>query len=266
MKTLEFLYDMKIQFSEPVINHSFTVKCTAGSDARQRILRQDIRILPKKFLSEDVDSFGNRYFFGRTDDPHCLFQVTSRGIARTGLAQSIPVEPNCGRGLYLVQTPCTAPGRHLKEFYSSFSFSQTSDDLEKSFQIMETVWNSFSYQSGSTEIGTTAEEAFLQGTGVCQDYAHIMISLCRMAKIPCRYVVGMLLGEGESHAWVEVLFMDRWFGLDPTNHIAVKDDHIKISHGRDYKDCLINQGVFTGNARQTRSISVQVTEKRGVET
>ena len=96
---------------------------------------------------------------------------------------------------------------------------------------------------------------------MCQDYAHIMISMCRMAGIPCRYVVGMLIGEGLSHAWVEIEDNGMWYGIDPTNGIKVSENHIKISHGRDYGDCLINQGVFTGTAKQIQTVSVSVQEE-----
>ena len=261
MKTLQFRYDLKIEFTEPVTHHSFTVKCTAGTDERQKILQQNIFILPKEFLSESRDAFGNFYFFGRTEEEHRLFQVTTEGIARTGLHDSVPAGETYSQGMYQVQTACTKPGENLESFFAEINIPEETDNLEKSRIIMDAVYTAFAYRSGSTGIGTTAEEAFTQGSGVCQDYAHIMLSLCRMAGIPCRYVVGMLLGEGASHAWVEVACNKRWYGLDPTNHVAVLDNHIKISHGRDYGDCLINQGVFTGNAAQIQSIVVHVSEK-----
>src|SRR5699024_11693841 len=62
-------------------------------------------------------------------------------------------------------------------------------------------------------------------------------------------------GEGLSHAWVEIEDNGYWYGLDPTNMLIVNDHHIKISHGRDYKDCTINQGLFIGNAVQQQTIS-----------
>ncbi len=260
MKTLHFRYDLKIEFSEPVTNHSFTVKCVPDTDERQHILRQDIKILPKEFLSTNRDSFGNFYFFGKTVAEHELFHVEEEGVVETGWSDSVPANDSPGQGLCLVQTSCTEPGPYLKEFFAGLNLPPDADNREKSLWIMDKVYRSFSYQSGVTTVGTTAEDAFSQGSGVCQDYAHIMISLCRMAKIPSRYAAGMLLGEGASHAWVEIACRNKWYGLDPTNHVPVAEDHIKISHGRDYKDCLINQGVFTGNARQKQSISVQVTE------
>ena len=97
--------------------------------------------------------------------------------------------------------------------------------------------------------------------GVCQDYAHILIALLRMMRIPARYVVGMMIGEGFSHAWVEMEADGRWYGLDPTNDVLVGENYIKISHGRDYNDCIVNKGVFTGMASQKQDISVIVCEQ-----
>lgn len=125
---------------------------------------------------------------------------------------------------------------------------------------MNAVYESMQYTKGVTSISTTAEEALSLGQGVCQDYAHILLSLCREEKIPARYVVGLLLGEGESHAWIEAFDGERWRGFDPTNNRLAEEDHIKISHGRDYRDCSINRGVFTGRATQRQTVLVRVTE------
>ena len=70
----------------------------------------------------------------------------------------------------------------------------------------------------------------------------------------------MMLGEGKSHAWVEVFSGNRWTGLDPTNSQVAGDYYIKIAHGRDYRDCLVNHGIFTGNVVQSQEISVSVEE------
>lgn len=260
MKTLQFCYDLKIEFTEPVTHHSFTVKCTAQTDERQQILQQDIAILPKEFLSENHDSFGNCYIFGRTEGEHDLFRVTNRGTVRTGLCDSVAAEEPYRQGMYLMQTSYTKPGEGLREFYGTIDFNRCSGNLEKARLVMEEMRKRFAYETGSTGIMTTAEEAWQQGKGVCQDYAHICLALLRQASVPCRYVVGMLTGEGLSHAWIEIADGGRWYGLDPTNGIPVLEEHIKISHGRDYADCLINQGVFTGSASQIQSITVSVRE------
>ena len=81
-----------------------------------------------------------------------------------------------------------------------------------------------------------------------------------MAGIPAKYVTGMLLGEGASHAWTEIYDKERWLALDPTNLLIVDDKHIKISSGRDYNDCVMNQGLFYGKTFQKQEVQVIVKE------
>lgn len=153
----------------------------------------------------------------------------------------------------------------LLAYYRQFTFKDSTSDIQKTIIMMRRLYRDFSYAPGTTNVSTTAEEALVLGKGVCQDYSHILIALCHLAQIPARYVVGMLEGEGASHAWVEIYDGGFWYALDPTNNLIVSDSHIKISHGRDYKDCLINQGVFTGNTEQRQEISVHVHEKERKE-
>lgn len=107
---------------------------------------------------------------------------------------------------------------------------------------------------------TSAEEAWALGKGVCQDYAHILIALCHLSDIPARYVTGMMVGEGHSHAWVEILDHGHWYALDPTNNCIAADTYIKIGHGRTAKDCMINKGIIKGGGSQHQTVTVRVEE------
>lgn len=126
---------------------------------------------------------------------------------------------------------------------------------------MHRLYREFSYVPGSTHVGTTAEEALAGGKGVCQDYAQILIALCRMAGYPARYVVGLLPGEGATHAWAEVWQDGRWLGLDPTHDCAADERYIKLSHGRDFTDCSVDRGCFKGGAGQRQKIYIKVEEE-----
>lgn len=262
MKRLKFRYSLRIDFDVPVTQHNFTVRCTLQSDDRQTVIEQNIHILPKEFLCENRDSFGNVYFFGRTREPHKVFEVMTEGTVLTGCSAGTKADEEYRLGMFIAQTDYTKPDKELKEFHAGIPLPEGTN-LEKSMLIMEKLREEFSYVQGVTDITTTAAQAWALRRGVCQDYSHIMLSLCRMAGIPCRYVAGMLIGEGLSHAWVEIEDGGIWYGLDPTNGTRVFEDHIKISHGRDYSDCLINQGFFTGNAEQVQSVSVNVQEEIG---
>lgn len=124
--------------------------------------------------------------------------------------------------------------------------------------LMREMRKQFTYQSGTTTVQTTAEEALEKGKGVCQDYAHILIALCRKLSIPARYVVGIQEGVGETHAWVEFYDNGIWRGIDPTNDKWVNDRYLTLSHGRDFADCGINRGLFIGGGTQKQTIEARV--------
>ena len=126
---------------------------------------------------------------------------------------------------------------------------------------MNTLHYTFTYDTEATEVHETAENALALGRGVCQDYAHIMLSLLRMEGIPARYVVGMTLGEGASHAWVEALCNGYWYGFDPTDNKLVNADYIRVSCGRDSSDCAVIRGNFYGCVTQRQTEKVKLEEK-----
>lgn len=275
MTRLRFSYQMRIDFSEPVTRHRFTLKCIPGTDERQRIEDLQVRVEPNYFLEWERDSFDNECIYGYCEIPHDRFAVDVTGIAVTGLAHFETAEDEYKLGMYKYASHYTKPGSALVAYYHELQrhFREKIHVPEKqsgagfpyawALFLTGELYRELHYERGLTGIHTTAEEAMRIGGGVCQDYAHIMIALCHMAGIPARYVVGMLEGEGESHAWVEIYDGGVWMGLDPTNNLVVTSHHIKISSGRDYQDCLINQGVFTGMARQNQSIHVTVEEIPG---
>jgi len=142
------------------------------------------------------------------------------------------------------------------------------DVFQTSYAIMEHIFTQFSYQPGMTTVSTHANEVFKGQTGVCQDFAHAMLALCRSLGIPARYVSGYfydathdhhLRGSQASHAWVEVYIHDYgWVGLDPTNNKVVDQTYIKLAIGRDYRDAAPVIGSFYGSGMSAMRVSVQV--------
>jgi transglutaminase-like putative cysteine protease len=129
--------------------------------------------------------------------------------------------------------------------------------------LCERVHRSLDYEWGITGVGTTASEALAGGRGVCQDYAHVMLAVCRAAGIPARYVSGHLGGEGGSHAWVEVLHphpyrTNRWVaqGWDPTHNRRADSDYLVVAVGRDYADVAPLSGTYEG-AGATNTLDVE---------
>jgi len=119
-----------------------------------------------------------------------------------------------------------------------------------------------------TNVHTSAHEAFVDGVGVCQDFAHLALAMTKSVGLPSRYVSGYfhpeqdaVIGEeitGESHAWVEV-WTGSWWGFDPTNNCPIGERHVAIGRGRDYSDVPPVKGIFAGNANHTMQVSVRIT-------
>lgn len=288
MKQLRFHYHMDLSFDTMISNHRFTLKCMPKDNEYQQIKELEFNVYPNQFISQSNDSFQNICLTGYAPLEHNKFYVDVTGLVCTGEQKIVTYENKYKIGFYKYHTAVTKPGDTLKAYFSTFHFKQveergalyqeskleSSEDshnkdshFQKTIQMMEQLHRDFRYEKGITDVNTTAEEAFSLGRGVCQDYAHILISLCRLAKIPARYVVGLLEGEGYSHAWVEIFEIDEnnkeqgyWIAIDPTNNLIVDDQHIRMSCGRDYLDCLINQGVFSGGGNQVQNISAIVYE------
>jgi transglutaminase-like putative cysteine protease len=116
--------------------------------------------------------------------------------------------------------------------------------------ICSLVHESLTYEWGVTGVRTTAAEALAGGKGVCQDYAHIMLAVCRILGVPARYVSGHLVGEGGSHAWVEVLrpvpgrrnlLAEAW---DPTHDRRAGANYLTVAVGSDYGDVVPLSGTY----------------------
>ena len=117
---------------------------------------------------------------------------------------------------------------------------------------------------------TSAQEAWDQGQGVCQDIAHLTVALLREVGLPARYVSGYLhpypeadLGDtvaGQSHAWVEY-WTGEWVAADPTNQAPVGECHVVVARGRDYADVPPLKGIYHGAPSSTLDVTVEVTRR-----
>jgi transglutaminase-like putative cysteine protease len=136
------------------------------------------------------------------------------------------------------------------------------DSLETAERFCAYVHETISYVHGATSIATTAAQALAAGRGVCQDAAHVMIALCRAAGLAARYVSGHLLGEGGTHAWVEVLVADaagaRALAFDPSNGGRASRTYLTVATGRDYTDVAPTSGTYLGTARGTLTTTKRV--------
>lgn len=141
------------------------------------------------------------------------------------------------------------------------------DTRDVAFRAMAAVRERMTYERGSTHVHTTADEALADGRGVCQDFAHVFIGVCRIVGIPARYVSGYLFdpardgSESESHAWVDVFDEARgWLSIDPTHEREQNERYVRVGIGRDYGDVAPTRGVYKGAAEESLAVSVVLRE------
>lgn len=258
MTRIGFSYEMSLKFEEFIHNHYFTLKCFPMELKRQHILSMEHFVTESDMFCESWDGFGNKTYIGHKLGNHKEFRVSVRGEACTDW-EKYDTDTNLNM-CYRMYSAMTKPSVKMQKYYD-VHYAHLEDKLsryELATYIMRDLYESMIYTPNITNVDTKACEAFELGKGVCQDYAHILITYLRMAKYPSRYIAGLMEGEGQSHAWVETYCNHRWYGLDPTNNMLINDRYIVFSKGRDAKDCIINQGKFYGCGKQTQKIRAKV--------
>lgn len=229
--------------------------------ARQQVLAMEVSVPGCANVRETMGQFGSRRIYGLLDDPHTDFSVAVSGQVKTGLEVFEAFSRDClDSAVFRVQSALTQPGPSIRAFSDALHLSGSAYD--RALTIRKAVHEAFQYVPGITAAHESGETAFTRKQGVCQDYAHVMLSLLRMEGIPARYVTGMLLGEGASHAWVEAQCGGYWYGFDPTGDLLVDDSYIRVSCGRDSADCAIIRGTFLGWAvqMQRERVTVEIKE------
>ncbi len=194
---------------------------------------------------EKLDDFGNRLLFlhhRRLAGP-LRFEV----ILTTSHAPDTPVSqvtnlPSSGLGAFLLPSALCNLTPQIQHDAIEL---QGASPLE----VCNFVYRRLEYAPGTTGLNTSASQSLQSGSGVCQDFAHAMIALCRALKMPARYVSGYLPGEGALHAWCEVLINGAWHGYDPTHNRVIRDDYVFVACGRDFRDCATHTGTFRGKAQ-----------------
>jgi transglutaminase-like putative cysteine protease len=172
------------------------------------------------------------------------------------------------------------PSRFVPRFqaaadYAAESFLPERPILDAGIDLMHRMRKDFKYDPKATVVSTPLSEAFAQRSGVCQDFAHIMIAGLRGLGLPAAYVSGYirtippegkerLEGADATHAWVALWCGAAlgFVGIDPTNSIVVGNDHISLAHGRDYADVSPVAGIVLGAGDQEIEVMVDVVPRR----
>ena len=257
MRILSFVFETSLAFSEPVTDHSFVLRCLPKDSATQKVLSANLHTNPRVALDEQVDGFGNLLRLGYCPSAHDAFDFFATGLVMIDRTASDQAEP--AQALYLQPSAYTQPSDAMRAFAREVDGAPRGVDAwARALALMNAVYRAFEYAPGTTDTATRAAEAFDLKRGVCQDFSHVLIALCRAQGIYARYANGLMEGEGATHAWVEVHDGLCWRGLDPTHNRPVDDAYLQFSTGRDFSDCPIERGVFRGDAQQKQTVNATV--------
>ncbi|HEV2010975.1 MAG TPA: transglutaminase family protein, partial [Candidatus Limnocylindria bacterium] len=242
-----------LEYSADVVESVMDARLGPRTDEHQRWGAFELKVSPSAAIRRYADGFGNVAHLITVAKPHRTIDVVMRGEIETTLAD--PFQPPRARPTAL------APG-HAADYLGPSPLVPRVAELdttaapiagagEAPFEIvqklMHVVFERFDYRSDVTTVATTVPDVLAHRTGVCQDFAHVLIGLCRTVGIPARYVSGYILagsdraapkrGAGASHAWVEAFTPTHgWRGFDPTNDLMASEHHVKMAVGRDYRD------------------------------
>jgi transglutaminase-like putative cysteine protease len=258
LKTVRFKYQTELVFSSPASEHRFLLKILPQSDNRQQIknMAWNIDPAPANTPWQTVDGFGNNALAGSINVQHSHFRFGIEGVAE------VSDEPYTSSSeppsVLLYPSELTHIHRGLADFYNDITHSAPNDTLDRIQYFSHAVHTHLRYERGATSNSTAAQEAFDIGAGVCQDYAHILLAILRLNKIPCRYVAGLASDYGETHAWVEAWTGEKYCATDPTRDKFIDEGYIALSRGRDFADCSIERGVFNGACRGTQAVSLNM--------
>ena len=218
----------------------------AGAQARRRLLR---------------DSRGNVVTWLRAEHvAHAVeFRLTAivERIRRDGPAV-LPREALRSPAL-LSPTRLTAADDRLRDLAAGLPAAAPLDQAEL---ICNLVHASLEYADGVTSVRTTAAGALAGGRGVCQDMAHVMLAICHLVRLPARYVSGHLIGQGGTHAWVEVIVPRARDAIavpfDPCHGRRAGSSYVTVATGRDYSEVAPTSGSYAGTSASRLTARRQV--------
>lgn len=141
---------------------------------------------------------------------------------------------------------------------------------ELALRMLHLLADRFTYQKGVTTAASPITDILDHGSGVCQDFTHLMIGMARALHIPARYVSGLIHPDAEkyrgftqTHAWCELYFPSAgWVGFDAANNCIVGGNFVKVAIGRHFGDVAPNRGIYRGSARESIEVAVHSEELR----
>jgi transglutaminase-like putative cysteine protease len=272
----------RFRYSSPVRESVMELRMQPRSEGQQSLRSFQLTTNPRAQLYAYTDYLGNAVYHFNVLREHEELRIEAQAVVEiAGLAPLPPHADLLEWGRYnsynlsdeqfdlLEPSNFAFMSQPLAEFMTAHDLVKPKEDpLTALKHLCTTLHASFAYEPGVTDAQSPIDLALKEKSGVCQDFAHIMIAIARSWGIPARYVSGYLhhRGRGQdrssedaTHAWVEAYLPSLgWIGIDPTNDTLVTDRHIRAAVGRDYADVPPTRGTYKGGAESELAIAVAV--------
>jgi transglutaminase-like putative cysteine protease len=274
-------YLTRYRYAGPVTDNLNALRVKPATTATQRVDDFGVRVEPQTRLHQHLDYFDTTVIEFGISKPHDHLAID----VRARVATQAPPEPPPGRWGAVEEADYRARGAEfllpdgpepddlrIDELVGEVRADTPLATLQRCVRLIP---DRFEYRAGVTYVGSTVIDLLDAGAGVCQDFAHLGLVLLRRNGIAARYVSGYLFAppddeqdadsaEVETHAWLEALLPPanggepQWVGLDPTNRVLAGERHVKIGHGRAYRDIPPIKGVYRGAATAELEASVRM--------
>lgn len=278
MPVFQIQHITKYKYDRPVRESANQIKIFSFNKPGQEILSHEIVISEEPSVNKFNDYWGNTVGFFTVPQAHEELIIDSRLIAKTSpicLEEQLSTPKDWDLLKEETFSSILLPDLARMEKIRSQEKIQLILDhisidncspLEAAMRYSRFIFEQFKYVKGITNVETTIDEILEFRSGVCQDFAHVLLQLLRTVGIPSRYVSGYICpnkngmrGEGATHAWVDAYIPNMgWIGIDPTNNCFAHEHHIQLAVGRDFSDCTPVKGTFKGPANHELMVYVSV--------
>ncbi|MGG7518812.1 transglutaminase family protein [Allorhizobium undicola] len=255
--TTEYSYDDPVQFSLQ------RLRLTPLSGPGQTVAEWSIAVDGATVEAGFADQFGNHTHLVSAQGAAHAISIAASGVVETQDKAGV-FGAHTGfvpLWLYLRETARTKPGKLTRELMKSL---KGESELAQMHDLMGRLHEQLRFEPGATTTETTAEQALESGSGVCQDHAHIFVTVARLMNLPARYVSGYLMMDDQkdqaaTHAWADVHLPGLgWVGFDAANNICPDDRYVRLASGLCYADAAPVSGMRIGKAGENLDVKIHV--------
>jgi transglutaminase-like putative cysteine protease len=269
---LRVRHETVFDYSDEVSSSVMEVRLGPANHERQVLHSSSVEVTPRSRMFQYADYFGNTVHFFSVPIRHRRLAVVSHSVVQTLPLRPLSAPAIASSALWEYLQFGGPVARHHELASIADLFSGEPDLLKRLSALNHYLHERFSYSPQSTSVESTLADMLEGGSGVCQDFAHLMIGVCREMGVPARYVSGYIFtnrapsvrGQDASHAWCECFILGAgWRGFDPTNDLLVDERYVEVARGRDYSDVPPTKGVYRGSATETMTVAVHTEAEPG---